>query len=168
MKRSYPTKLDRIKSYLPDSVFVCVIGQHPRELLQGLYWNYCYFSERWPSHIYVHSVTPKVSKKEIREFFDEHIEQFWLHIKRIPLRFNDELEFVKPKLTICFSNTGLDSFYQETLNGLNENLFKISSSEKKLLSINKSDTEFNLPMVSHFQAAKTIVKDKCCSFLRLE
>ncbi len=167
MKRSNSTKLKRIESYQPESIFVCVIGQHPRELLQGLYWSYCFFAERWPSHIYVHSVNPTINKKEVRDFFDKNIKLFWQHIQRIPFQFGEKLEYTKPKLTICFSRQNPDSFYQEMLNHLNENLYNISSKEKKLLSINKSDPEFHMPMINQRHAATAIIKNKCSSFVRL-
>jgi hypothetical protein len=167
MKRSNSTKLERIETYKPESIFVCVIGQHPRELLQGLYWSYCFFAERWPSHIYVHSVNPTINKKEVRDFFDNNIKLFWQHIQRIPIQFGEELEYIKPKLTICFDRENSDSFYQEMLSHLNDNLYNISSSEKKLLSINKSDAEFHIPMINQLNAATAIIKNKCSSFVRL-
>jgi len=167
MKRSNSRKLARIESYKPESIFVCVIGQHPRELLQGLYWSYCFFAERWPSHIYVHSVNPTITKKEVRDFFDNNIKLFWQHIQRIPIQFGEELEYTKPKLTICFSRDNPDCFYQETLNRLNENVCDISSCEKKLLSISKNDPEFHMPMINQRHAATAIIKNKCNSFIRL-
>lgn len=168
MKRSNSSKLKYIENYEPENVFVCVICQHPKELLQGLYWSYCYFVERWPAQIYVHSINSSISKQEMREFYNKNIESFWDHINRFEIQSGEDVQYIEPKLTICFSNEKVDDFYQGALKNLNENLYEVSSNEKKLLSICKNDFEFSMPMISRLQSAKAIVKGKCSSFLRLE